>query len=33
MAAVTDEAAFVPAMKNLGGTCKGCHDKYRLPKQ
>lgn len=33
MAAVTDEAAFMPAMKTLGGTCKGCHDKYRLPKQ
>jgi cytochrome c556 len=33
MAAVTDEAAYVPAMKTLGGGCKGCHDKYRLPKQ
>lgn len=33
MAAVTEEAAFVPAMKSLGGACKGCHDKYRLPKQ
>jgi cytochrome c556 len=33
MAAVTEEAAFAPAMKTLGGTCKGCHDKYRLPKQ
>lgn len=33
MAAVTEESAFVPAMKALGGTCKGCHDKYRLPKQ
>jgi cytochrome c556 len=33
MAAVTDEAAYMPAMKTLGGTCKGCHDKYRLPKQ
>lgn len=33
MAAVTDEAAYVPAMKTLGGSCKGCHDKYRLPKQ
>jgi cytochrome c556 len=32
MAAVTDEAAYMPAMKTLGGTCKGCHDKYRLPK-
>ena len=33
MAAVTDETGFMPAMKTLGGTCKGCHDKYRLPKQ
>ena len=33
MAAVTEEAAFVGAMKTLGGSCKGCHDKYRLPKQ
>jgi cytochrome c556 len=33
MAAVTQEAAFMPAMKTLGGTCKNCHDKYRLPKQ
>ncbi len=33
MAAVTDEASYVPAMKTLGGSCKNCHDKYRLPKQ
>ena len=33
MAAVTDEAGYVPAMKTLGGSCKNCHDKYRLPKQ
>jgi cytochrome c556 len=33
MAAVTEEAAFVPAMKGLGGACKACHDKYRLPEQ
>jgi cytochrome c556 len=33
MGAVTEEAAYVPAMKALGGSCKGCHDKYRLPKQ
>jgi cytochrome c556 len=33
MAGVTDEAAYVAAMKTLGGSCKTCHDKYRLPKQ
>jgi cytochrome c556 len=33
MAAVTDEAAFGPALKTLGGSCRTCHDKYRLPKQ
>jgi cytochrome c556 len=33
LAAVKEEADFVPAMRALGGTCKGCHDKYRLPKQ
>lgn len=33
MAAVTEEAAYVGAMKALGSSCKGCHDKYRLPKQ
>jgi cytochrome c556 len=33
LAAVTDEAAYVTAMKTLGGSCKNCHDKYRLPKQ
>jgi cytochrome c556 len=33
MAAVTAEADFIGAMKALGGSCKGCHDKYRLPKQ
>ncbi len=33
MAAVTDEAAYMAAMKTLGGSCKACHDKYRLPKQ
>jgi cytochrome c556 len=33
LAAIGDEAAFAGAMRALGGTCKGCHDKYRLPKQ
>jgi len=33
MAAVTAEADYVAAMKALGGACKTCHDKYRLPKQ
>lgn len=33
MAAVTAEADYIAAMKALGGSCKGCHDKYRLPKQ
>ncbi|HEX9708486.1 MAG TPA: cytochrome c, partial [Candidatus Thermoplasmatota archaeon] len=32
LAAVTDEAAYGDAVKALGGRCKGCHDKYRLPK-
>ena len=30
---VKDEAVFGPAIGALGGSCKGCHDKYRLPKQ
>lgn len=30
---VSDEAAFGPALGALGGACKNCHDKYRIPKQ
>ncbi len=33
MAGVADEAAFGPAMKALGGSCKSCHETYRIPKR
>jgi cytochrome c556 len=29
---VADEAAFAPAFKAAGESCKSCHDKYRAPK-
>lgn len=32
MAAVTEEANFMPALGNLGGSCKACHQDYRRPK-
>lgn len=28
-----DEAAFGPAFGKLGGTCKACHDSYRIPEE
>jgi cytochrome c556 len=33
LAAAKDEAAFAAAIGALGASCKGCHEKYRLPKQ
>ena len=33
MAAVTDEAGFMPALGQLGNSCKACHENYRRPKQ
>jgi cytochrome c556 len=32
LAAVTDEAQLKEAVGNVGGACKGCHDKYTRPK-
>ncbi len=31
--ASTDEASFKAAFPNVGAGCKGCHDKFRLPKE
>ena len=31
--AVTDEAAYLPALRQLGGNCKSCHDTFRRPKK
>jgi cytochrome c556 len=33
MAAVTSEADFGPALGELGGSCKSCHEKFRRPKE
>ena len=33
LASVTEEAAFLPALRTLGGNCKSCHDMYRLPEK
>jgi cytochrome c556 len=32
MAATTDEAGFKTALAGLGEACKGCHEKFRRPK-
>jgi len=29
--ALTEEAAFMPALGKLGSACKGCHETYRAP--
>jgi cytochrome c556 len=31
--ATTDEAGFKAAFGGVGAGCKGCHDKFRLPKE
>lgn len=31
--AVTEEKDFLPALGELGGNCKGCHEKYRRPEE
>jgi len=31
LAACADKVALGEAMKALGGSCKGCHDKFREP--
>lgn len=33
LAASTDEASFKAAFVELGNSCKGCHDKFRRPKE
>lgn len=32
LAGVTEQANFLPALAELGDGCKGCHDKYQVPK-
>ena len=32
VAAATDDASFKVAFQELGGACKGCHEKFRRPK-
>jgi cytochrome c556 len=33
LAASTDEASFKTAFNDWGNSCKGCHEKYRAPKE
>src|SRR5262245_2071027 len=33
MTGVTTEKEFMPALNNLGGACKNCHDKFRKPEE
>lgn len=33
LAATTDEAGFKAAFPALGASCKGCHEKFRMPKE
>ena len=33
VAGATDEAGFKAAFEELGGACKGCHEKFRRPKE
>jgi cytochrome c556 len=33
LSSVKEEAAFLPALRTLGGSCKNCHDMYRLPEK
>jgi cytochrome c556 len=33
LSSVTDEAAFGPALRTLGSSCKSCHDTFRLPEK